>query len=289
VAAPPADLSPQPPSYDALIKAIQSSRQSLIIEEARKDPRWRATPDDPVRSVVVVPLLGRLDLVGLLALTHEQPGYFKPDDLLLLEAIASQAAIAVENARLYAGTTLEHRRLEAVLQSAAAPVLVFDDRGHLESLNPAAESLFTDRRPVIGQQLDAGKGSDALFKLLREAIDGGRPEARDIVWRDERVFSARITAVKDGGWVATLHDVSHFNELLRRKDRFVITAAQSLKDLAAKGAELTRRLLDLKPLNDGQAEMVSQISTTTGKMEELAEEMLEAAGASVRPARPAEA
>jgi len=47
--------------------------------------------------------MGRLNLIGLLVLTHEKAGYFSADQQLLLRAIASQAAIAVEGALAFTG------------------------------------------------------------------------------------------------------------------------------------------------------------------------------------------
>jgi len=47
-----------------------------------------------------------------LTLTHNQVGYFKPDHLTLLQAIASQSAIAIENAQLYAA---ERRRVNELV------------------------------------------------------------------------------------------------------------------------------------------------------------------------------
>ena len=58
-----------------------------------------------------MPLHGRKELLGALVLTHEQENYFNLDHLLLLQAIASQAAIAVENARLYANVEQEQSAL----------------------------------------------------------------------------------------------------------------------------------------------------------------------------------
>jgi len=60
-------------------------------------------------------------------LAHEQAGYFSLEHLLLLQAIASQAAMAIENARLFAGMEQERQRLNAIIQSVTEAVLLFDD------------------------------------------------------------------------------------------------------------------------------------------------------------------
>jgi signal transduction histidine kinase len=68
-------------------------------------------------------MLGRHAVLGLLVLAHEQTGYFSLEHKLLLQAITSQAAIAVENARLYASAQrelAERRRAEEALRHYAA-------------------------------------------------------------------------------------------------------------------------------------------------------------------------
>ena len=61
-------------------------------------------------------MFGRHELIGFLILIHEQTGYFNLEHQLLLQAIAGQAAMAVENAQLYTNVAKEQLRLTAVLQ-----------------------------------------------------------------------------------------------------------------------------------------------------------------------------
>ncbi|HNO85617.1 MAG TPA: response regulator, partial [Anaerolineales bacterium] len=85
-----------------IIKHVEESHQGLIIADARNNSLWQLdNQDSNIHSAVISPLFGRMELLGLLVLTHEQVNYFNTDHLLLLQAITSQAAIAIENARLY--------------------------------------------------------------------------------------------------------------------------------------------------------------------------------------------
>jgi signal transduction histidine kinase/DNA-binding response OmpR family regulator len=88
---------------------ILSERQGAVIEDVRVDPRWRSLKEDRTGSAVAVPLLGRNDVIGVLTLTHEYPAYFTQEHQGLLQAIASQAAIAIENAQLF---DVERRRVK---------------------------------------------------------------------------------------------------------------------------------------------------------------------------------
>ncbi len=54
-----------------------------------------------VRSYLAVPLLVKQDVIGFLGMSHPQPNYYSERDVELVTAVASQAAVAIENARLY--------------------------------------------------------------------------------------------------------------------------------------------------------------------------------------------
>ena len=73
-----------------------------IIHDTHQDSRWVVYDNQPydVRSVIGTPLRRRQRVIGVLTLVHDEPDKFKAGDLLLLNAIAGQAAIALENARL---------------------------------------------------------------------------------------------------------------------------------------------------------------------------------------------
>jgi GAF domain-containing protein len=116
----PGSLTVNFPPLNDLVDRIRHSHQGLIIGDTQRDPHWQLVPANPALSVIMVPMFGHLDLIGLLILAHEQTGYFKPDHLLLLQAIASQAAIAIEYSRLYERMAQEQGRLAAVLSSTPA-------------------------------------------------------------------------------------------------------------------------------------------------------------------------
>ena len=84
------------PPLESIFGQLKDSPQGLVVEDVRSDPHWPAGADDSVRSLLIVPLAGRLSHLGWLVLIHEKPGYFTPDHMLLLRAIASQASIALE-------------------------------------------------------------------------------------------------------------------------------------------------------------------------------------------------
>jgi len=267
---------PLPPLND-LLEQIRETRESILIEDTRTDLRWRSATGDPSHSVVIVPLFGRFDLIGLIVLVHEQSGYFSVEHQLLLQAIASQAAIAVENARLYADMAQEQQKLAAILQSAADAIIMFDADGCLSMLNPAAERLFTDYETKVGLPLARDRGYEMLTKYLEETYISGKPHSKEVLWPDRRVFNGQFTPIADGGCVVVLHDVTHFKQLEKVKDEFIATASHDLRNPITSIKGYSQLIQHAGPLNDNQAEFVQRIQHASAHMTELVENMLDLA------------
>jgi len=82
-------------------------RVGTVVEDAHSDILWKSDINPYIKSILCLPLLGQRDVIGVLTLAHEQGDHFNEETLTFLRAIASQAAIAIEDAQLY---TMERKR-----------------------------------------------------------------------------------------------------------------------------------------------------------------------------------
>jgi signal transduction histidine kinase len=265
------------PQLDGLINEIEESRQSKIVEDVRSEAGWQVGEDDPTRSAVIVPLVGREHLLGLLILGHEKSQYFKPEHLVLLQAIACQATIAVENAQLYEQQALEQQRLSAVLQSAADAILMFDEETRLLLHNPAGQKLFDDFQARLGKPFTETPGYEAFMRLLQQARQSDDFTGADVVWPDGRTFAVSITRIQEGGYVAVLHDVSNFVKLEQVKNDFIATASHDLKTPITTINGFLQLLPHAGALNDQQLDFIARINSAVTNMNELVQNMLELA------------
>src|SRR5678815_664917 len=101
------------------------NRKGAYVPDTSKDERWLFRPDDAVdksgaKSAICVPLLAREKLVGVLTLVHGKPDAFQAEQLVLMQAIADQAGVAVLNARLYTESQRQARVMTALAEGAAA-------------------------------------------------------------------------------------------------------------------------------------------------------------------------
>jgi signal transduction histidine kinase len=265
-----------PPLTD-LLAQVNETRQGIIIGDAHKDSHWQVAPDDPTRAVIIVPMFGRLGLLGLLVLAHEQSGYFRLEHQLLLQAIAGQAAIAMENARLYSGVAQEQQRMAAVLQSAGDAILMFDANGRLCLRNPAGEKLFDNGNAKLDLPLPRGVGYDAFIDLLEATLTARKTQANEILWPDRRVFAALFTPIEAGGCVAILNDISRFKMLERVKNEFIASTTHGLKNPLTKITLMSQLIPKVGTLNEKQTEYIKHICETAGDMDRLVQNLLELA------------
>jgi len=87
---------------DPLLTSVVVDKETVLISDATTDPRWRYDPVQwPTGSWIGTPLEVRDTVIGMLSVAREDPGAFSQREATLVSDIASHAAIAIENARLY--------------------------------------------------------------------------------------------------------------------------------------------------------------------------------------------
>ena len=98
---------------ESLLRVLIRTRESVTLHDATAENLF--SEDEYIqrkrpRSVFCLPLIKQGKLVGVLYLENNlAPGVFTPHRLAILELIASQAAISLEQARLYAELSQENR------------------------------------------------------------------------------------------------------------------------------------------------------------------------------------
>lgn len=266
------------PDLGTFLAEINESRASLIVTDVQSEPRWPPREGDPTRSAVIAPMFGRERLLGLLALAHERPGYFQPEHQLLLQAIASQAAIAMENALLYADISRQQKQLSVVLDGVADAIITFDADGRLSLINPAGRELFTDF--ASADHLHAADPcDDPLTQLLNQARGSAGVKSGEVLCPDGRTFAAAITPVEDGGLVAVLHDVTSFKQVERVKNEFIASVSHDLKNPIMAVSGYSDLLSHAGPLSEVQVGFIKHIQNSARAMNDLVQNMLQLAQA----------
>lgn len=82
-------------------KVVEEGRLLSLADAPALYPAFRQTPYSHIRSWLGVPLCVQERVIGIIALDREQPGGYGQEEMRLATAFADQAALALENARLY--------------------------------------------------------------------------------------------------------------------------------------------------------------------------------------------
>jgi serine phosphatase RsbU (regulator of sigma subunit) len=89
---------------DGLAGWVCRHREVGVVTDTESDDRWLTLPDQPysVRSALAVPIVRGEELSGILTLLHSEKDRFGVETAKVMESVADQIALALENAKLYA-------------------------------------------------------------------------------------------------------------------------------------------------------------------------------------------
>ncbi|MDH3732489.1 MAG: response regulator [Gemmatimonadota bacterium] len=140
-----------------LMGEAAASREALVIDDyASWEGRLDRYADIEVHASAVVPLVIRNRLVGAINFWHsDRERQFAGDDMRLLELFARQAAVAIDNARIYAVAQNRKQYFEELVGNSPIAIVTLDRDHHVIACNPAFEALYGYRESeLIGQNLD---------------------------------------------------------------------------------------------------------------------------------------
>ncbi|MBA3868494.1 MAG: GAF domain-containing protein [Anaerolineae bacterium] len=145
---------------------------TVRMDDVRKDPRYghnapyNGMPKGhfAVSSYLAVPVISQSQaVIGGLFFGHSEAGVFTERDERVIEGLAAQAAIAMDNARLFHEAQDQRERLRITLASIGDAVISTDVEGCIKFMNAIAQTL------TGWTEVDAlGKPLEAVFRIVNE-------------------------------------------------------------------------------------------------------------------------
>jgi signal transduction histidine kinase len=117
------ETHPLPPGRGSAVGRVGLEGKTVHIPDVLADPDYTYLPGQKLgkyRAVLAVPLPRDGKPMGALALTRSRPGLFTPDQIELTETFADQAAIAMENTRLFEEVQARTRELARSVEELKA-------------------------------------------------------------------------------------------------------------------------------------------------------------------------
>jgi len=204
--------SPQPDSLNKVSVPLDSSvagrvfskARPVVIQDAASDPRIYRQVDMSLgfktRSILGVPLLVRQESIGVIEAVNKVGGrHYTEDDLAILETLASQAAVAIENARLLTR-----------LQDANAELLRLD-KMKSDFIAIASHELRTPLGLILGHST-----------FLKELLPAEHAEQMDVIVRS----ATRLKSI-----VEDFSTISHKDSGQSRVRRAPFSIGQLVQDV----------------------------------------------------------
>jgi signal transduction histidine kinase len=181
---------------------LTKQSEPMLVNDVEQTRGWGQSPWLPTdRSVLSVPLYAKNKVIGMLTLTRGEPSAFNHDDVLLASTFAVQAAIALENAKLYDEVTRFNQMMERMVEQRVSELGVAHDtlkkldQNKSDFINVAAHELRTpltvikgymgmvkaapviENNPTLAQAVEGVlQGSDRLHQVVNSMLDVARLE-----------------------------------------------------------------------------------------------------------------
>jgi len=205
-----------PPTMSAIERAVASwllkfRRPLLVADTAGKTD---LPGQETVRSLVATPFMLKQQAQGFMTFMHAQPNQFDNGHLELLNSIAQQAAITIENASLFARAREERQRFAALITSMDDAVIATNQEQQSILVNPAAAQLLgQDESDLTGKPVREALKGTSLLPLFTQVAEKKRSLASEISWDDEKTLYATVSPVGGGGQVAVIQDITALKAL----------------------------------------------------------------------------
>jgi PAS domain S-box-containing protein len=247
---------------ETILGHVLHTRESVILDDASATNPF--SMDSYIarrhaRSVFCLPIMNQAKLIGALYLENRSPRVFAPARTAVLRLLASQAAISLENSRLYRDLAERESRIRRLVDANIIGIFIWELEGRILEANDAFLSMLGyDREDLVAGRL--------------HWTDLTPPEWRD---RDERQWMPELRLKgrlqpfekeyfrKDGNRVPVLIGVATFEETGNHGVAYVLdlTERKRAQDAMSKAsAELARvsRITALSALTASIAHEVNQ-------------------------------
>ncbi len=214
------------PRNTAVFEPTFRGRGPVRSDDILSDPRYgKSAPYHgmpkghlPVRSYLAVPVMSRSDeVLGGLFFGHARPGVFTARAEQIATALAAQAAVAIDNSRLYQTSQLE---IEARRQAEL----------DLQALNQTLEQRADERARQLAASLGKLEETERRFRLL---VEGVRDYAIYLLDPDGHVVNWNPGAERIKGYSSA--------EILGRHFRQFYTAEDQADDVPMKALAIARQ------------------------------------------------
>ncbi len=241
-------------------------RSADIMQDARygKNPPHKGMPTGhlPVRSYLAVPVTSRSgQVLGGLFFGHPEPGVFTEESERVVVGIASQAAIALDNAQLYEELRRSEARFRSIVEQSVAGIAETDPAGRYRSVNDRYCAIVGyTREQLLGMRMQDVTHPEDLprnAELFARVIESGapfqiatryrRPDG-SVVWVHNSVSAVRDSDGKVRQAAAVCIDISDRKRIEEELESHRVQLEELVERRTAQLQDSSKRLRDTERL-----------------------------------------
>ena len=191
---------------ESIVQYVVRTRSRVLLHDASTKSEFaddQYLRGNHVRSVLCIPLLKQARLVGIIYVENNlTTGAFTPARIAVLEVLASNAAISLENARLYRDLQEREARVRRLIDSNIIGILIWHDDGRVLDTNDAFLRIVGyDREDLISGRTQwnaftSPEWQDRIPQLMETFRETGVAAARE--WEYVKKDGTRIPVLVGG-------------------------------------------------------------------------------------------
>jgi PAS domain S-box-containing protein len=140
---------------DTIIQYVVRTRSSVILDDASAENQFSFEPymgHHRSRSILCLPLIKQSKLIGVLYLENNlSPRVFTPSRVAILELLASQAAISLENMQLYVELEEREAKIRRLVDANIVGIFIWNSEGRIIEANEAFLQMVGYRKEDLRQ------------------------------------------------------------------------------------------------------------------------------------------
>jgi PAS domain S-box-containing protein len=198
---PQADVHPQGLPL-SVFSYVARTQENIVLDDAAQSGQFARDPyiiANKPKSVLCMPMLNQGKLSGLLYLENNlTASAFTPERLEVIRVLASQAAISIDNARLYFDIKNNEEKYRTLFEDSRDAIFVMTVDAAIVDINQATLDLFGYTREEMLELSLADIGVNAEQFAGFQALIGGQGSVRDfevnLARKDGTVMECLLTA-----------------------------------------------------------------------------------------------